>query len=186
MFNEEATRFGLCISWSKTKRIHVMGEGGDQPSIIGSDSVEFALSFVYSGSEVSNTGEFLTEQESWHQVSWETSRNCYGRVANLPTHQAAYLQRHGPLCAPRYDLSARHSLPAFIASSPASPSHAWGGCIGPIQCPMTSSPGGPASRPSSTPSLSAVFVGSVTFWWPPYQSSCSSTRKLATTSRRTT
>lgn len=66
MFNEEATRLGLSVNWSKTKRMHVEDGLDPPPIIIGSDPVKFATSFVYLGSEVSNTGDHITEINRRH------------------------------------------------------------------------------------------------------------------------
>lgn len=120
------------------------GRGGvDQPSIIiGSDSVEFALSFVYSGSEVSNTGEFLTEQElasglmrDFYKLLWASHESPHAPSCIFKTPRSSLCAKIRPFS--KTFASCVHSFESCVLKS----------CmrryIGPILCPMTSSPGGP-------------------------------------------
>jgi len=61
VYDHESLKLGLKVSWAKTKLMHV-GEGPDPPSPnIDRNAVEFADSFVYLGSTVTNNGDLKPE-----------------------------------------------------------------------------------------------------------------------------
>lgn len=92
---------------------------------IGRDSVEFATSLVYLGTEVSNTGDIFTEtiRKRWLQVSWQSRKDNYSNVAT--SHDAPRYEFTTPpsflfyYTAPRRGLLVKPSTPAFMSSSPA-------------------------------------------------------------------
>ncbi|CAE1172803.1 unnamed protein product [Acanthosepion pharaonis] len=118
LFNEEAIRIGLHVN--NTKLMHV-GDGPDLPTIvIGNDSVEFAMYFVYLYSKFSNTSRRSTEDLGRLQASWETSGDHYDGIPTTPnTSSYEFTAPLSSLCyytIPRCDLSARPSPHDSMAS----------------------------------------------------------------------
>jgi len=63
VYDRESRKLGLKVSWAKTKLIHVGGDP-DSPSLnFDGNVVEFADSFVYLGSTVTNSGDLKPEIE---------------------------------------------------------------------------------------------------------------------------
>ena len=61
IYQEEANKLGLRVSWPKTKAMHI-GDGPNPPPIcIGDDTVEFVKSFVYLGALITNNGDLKPE-----------------------------------------------------------------------------------------------------------------------------
>jgi len=61
VYDRESRKLGLKVSWAKTKLMHV-GESLDPPSLnIDGNAVEFADSFVYLGSTVTNNSDLKPE-----------------------------------------------------------------------------------------------------------------------------
>ena len=61
IFQEEASKFGLLISWKKPKLVHV-GVGADPPPIVtGSTSIDFVDSLNYLRSLILSTGDLIRE-----------------------------------------------------------------------------------------------------------------------------
>jgi len=69
VYHRESRKLDLKVSWAKTKLMHV-GEGRDPPSLhIDGNAVEFANSFVYLGSTVTNNDDPKPEIERRRALS---------------------------------------------------------------------------------------------------------------------
>jgi len=67
VYDRESRKLGLKVSWAKTKLIHV-GEGPDPPSLnINENAVEFADSFVYLASRVTNNGDLKSSVDAHYR-----------------------------------------------------------------------------------------------------------------------
>ncbi len=60
IYQEEANKLGLKVSWAKTKLMHIGGEA-PPPLHIDGEEVEFVSSFTYLGSTVTNNGNLTPE-----------------------------------------------------------------------------------------------------------------------------
>lgn len=101
IYQTEAAKLGLQVSWQKTKLMYI-GDGPSPPPLSsGSDEVEFVSSFIYLGSTITNNGDLKPEidrrralaaaamQSLWrplwrhHSVSHKTKLRIYN-TAVLP------------------------------------------------------------------------------------------------------
>lgn len=137
MFNEEATQAALCVNRSKTKLILLEGGLESSPIANGNDL----------DSEVSNTGNFLTEMNIRCRLASDTMRNICRRL-----WQQSYISRHTKLRV--YNSAVLYVLIYDAEKWPLSKNLVYR-IYGPEFHALKT------SRRSSIPSLSTVFVDTV-------------------------
>ena len=102
-------QLGLKVSWAKTKLMHVVAEGPDPPSLkIDGNAVEFADSFVYLGSTVTNNGDLKPKIKRRCALSSNVMQALRKPLWNLQIVESAHRQCCSPVCAAvrRGDLAA--------------------------------------------------------------------------------
>ena len=77
IYQEEANKLGLKVSWPKTKAMHIGDGPRPLPINIGNDSVEFVDSFVYLGSLITNNGDMKPEIDRRRGIAATTMRSLW-------------------------------------------------------------------------------------------------------------